>query len=310
MIRLENVTKRFVSHDALNNLSLTIKSGELFVLVGPSGSGKTTLLKMINRLNEPTTGNVTIDGANVKSFEIRHLRQNIGYVLQSGALFPNMTVAQNAAIQLETLGWDKQKRDQRIAELLDRVGLRATLFMNRMPSELSGGEAQRVGIVRALAAEPNIVLMDEPFSALDPISKRQLQDLVIQLHRELTTTFVFVTHDMAEAIKLADRLAVIHNGTLQQIGVPNEILAKPANTFVATFFGENDTQNIFLNQVVKAGFGQPSTEAGQILKGSDTIFDWAAQLKATPDLVIKVEQTTLRSVDLINYLASLEQEAR
>lgn len=308
MIRLENVTKEYAGKNALKNLSLTIESGELFVLVGPSGSGKTTLLKMINRLNYPTTGAVTIDNTDVKSFDIRRLRKNIGYVLQAGALFPNMTVAQNAAIQLEALGWDKQKREQRIAELLDRVGLQATLFMNRMPSELSGGEAQRVGIVRALAAEPNIVLMDEPFSALDPISKRQLQDLMIQLHHDFTTTFVFVTHDMVEAIKLADRLAVIHNGTLQQVGAPNEILAKPSNDFVATFFGENTTRNIFLDQVVKAGFGQPSVKASQVFEGTATIYDWAARLKVTPDLIIQVEQTALQPADLINYLASLEQE--
>lgn len=307
MIKFENVTKKYTDNSALKNLNLTIESGELFVLVGPSGSGKTTLLKMINRLNEPTTGSVTIDGINVRNFDIRYLRQGIGYVLQTGALFPNMTVAQNAAIQLETLGWDKQKRTKRVTELLNRVGLEATLFMNRMPSELSGGEAQRVGIVRALASEPSIVLMDEPFSALDPISKQQLQNLIIKLHRELTTTFVFVTHDMTEAIKLADRLAIIHNGVLQQIGAPEKILTNPANDFVATFFDKNVTKSYFLNQVIKAGFGKQIKEESKILKRTDTIFEWATLLKAKPDLVINVEQTMLYPIDLINYLATLKQ---
>ncbi|WP_125768057.1 ABC transporter ATP-binding protein [Lapidilactobacillus wuchangensis] len=310
MIEFKQVTKEYGQEDALKHLSLTIGDGELFVLVGPSGSGKTTLLKMINRLVVPTSGQVLIDQEDVAQVDLEDLRRHTGYVLQTGALFPNMTVEQNAGIQLEALGWPAEKRHARIAELLKRMDLDPALFLKRMPSELSGGEAQRVGIVRALAAKPKLVLMDEPFSALDPLSKRQLQALILQLHQELATTFVFVTHDMREAIHLADRLAVIHDGELQQLGTPAEILAAPANDFVRDFF-DDVQQTQFLQRVLAAGFGQkvPTTEMQNLpaFKNSDTIYQWAQLLQKQPQQNIQVAGCLLTPLDLVNYMASLNQ---
>lgn len=309
MIEFKNVSKQYENKIALNDLNLVINDGELFVLVGPSGSGKTTLLKMINRLVVPTNGTITINDEDVKQADIRQLRREIGYVLQAGALFPNMTVEQNASIQLDQLKWDVRKKHDRICELLERVGLDPETFLNRMPSELSGGEAQRVGIVRALASQPKFVLMDEPFSALDPLSRRQLQQLVITLHQELATTIVFVTHDMQEAIKLADRLAVVHNGDLLQVGRPREILANPANDFVADFFDDSTTRSLFLSQVTKTGFGRLPQDADEPVRlaDSDTIFSWADLLNQHPRQLILVNDLILEPQDLVAYMAQIGQ---
>ena len=310
MIEFKQVTKEYGQEDALKHLSLTIGDGKLFVLVGPSGSGKTTLLKMINRLVIPTSGQILIDQADVAQIDLENLRRHTGYVLQTGALFPNMTVEQNAGIQLEALGWPAEKRHERIVELLTRMGLAPDLFLKRMPSELSGGESQRVGIARALAANPKLILMDEPFSALDPLSKRQLQALILQLHRELATTFVFVTHDMREALHLADRLAVIYDGELQQLGTPAEILAAPANDFVREFFADVQ-QTQYLQRVLAAGFGQQLTENSDNdlpqFKNSDTIYQWAQLLQQQPQQKIQVAGFLLTPQDLVDYMASLNQ---
>ncbi|WP_191978807.1 ABC transporter ATP-binding protein [Levilactobacillus spicheri] len=307
LITFDKVTKKYAQTVALNQVSLTIKSRELFVLVGPSGSGKTTLLKMINRLNEPTTGTVAIDDRDVQSIERQLLRRNVGYVLQSGALFPNMTVFQNATIPLETRGWSVADQHRKINDLLTRVGLDPEKFATRLPSELSGGEAQRVGIVRALAADPLIVLMDEPFSALDPLSKRQLQQLVLTLHHDLETTFVFVTHDMQEAVKLADRMAVIHDGQLQQVGTPAEILTTPKNEFVHNFFAGETLAQTYLQAVVET---EPSVrQTGDVLdlKGTDTIFTWSQQLAQNPQLLIRVAGKLFSGATLIHYLATMRK---
>lgn len=307
MITFDKVTKKYAQTVALKQVSLTIKSRELFVLVGPSGSGKTTLLKMVNRLNEPTTGTVAIDDRDVQSIERQLLRRNVGYVLQSGALFPNMTVFQNATIPLETRGWSVVDQHRKINDLLTRVGLDPEKFATRLPSELSGGEAQRVGIVRALAADPLIVLMDEPFSALDPLSKRQLQQLVLTLHHDLETTFVFVTHDMQEAVKLADRMAVIHDGQLQQVGTPAEILTAPKNEFVHNFFADETLAQTYLQAVVET---EPSVrQTGDVLdlKGTDTIFTWSQQLAQNPQLLIRVAGKLFSGATLIHYLATMRK---
>lgn len=306
MIEFKNVSKEYEQGLALNNLNLNIDEGELFVLVGPSGSGKTTLLKMINGLNTPTTGEIRIADEDIKNSNIRQLRHNIGYVLQAGALFPNMTVEQNASIQLDLLGWTETRKHDRICELMVRVGLDPETFLSRMPSELSGGEAQRVGIVRALAGQPNVVLMDEPFSALDPISRAQLQELVFELHREIETTFVFVTHDMQEALKLADRLAVLYQGELQQVGKPQDILSHPANQFVKDFFDNDTSVEIFLQQVIDAGFGVQQTDETAIPMDDDqTIFDWSREIHDRPNQLIVVDQIILQPEDLVNYMATL-----
>lgn len=237
MIEYKHVALRYGEKSVLEDVNLKINDGEFMVLVGPSGSGKTTMLKMINRLLEPTDGNIYMDDKRIKDYNQRDLRLSTGYVLQQIALFPNLTVAENIAIIPEMKGWSKDKIKQNTAELLEMVGLPAKEYAGRLPSMLSGGEQQRVGIVRAIIGEPRILLMDEPFSALDAISRKQLQVLTKKLHNEFGVTIIFVTHDTDEALLLADRIAVLQNGQICQIDKPNAILENPANDFVANLFG-------------------------------------------------------------------------
>jgi osmoprotectant transport system ATP-binding protein len=310
LIEFKHITKKYQNETALQSINLRIASHELFVLVGPSGSGKTTLLKTVNRLVIPTSGQVLIDGNDVAQSNLRTLRQHTGYVLQSSALFPNMTVQQNAAIQLEALGVNKDKIKSRITELLKMVDLEPSIYANRKPAELSGGEAQRVGIVRALAAEPKLILMDEPFSALDPVSKRQLQNLILKLHNKLDTTIIFVTHDMQEAVRLADRMAVLHNGVLQQVGTPRAVITAPANDFVADFFKDVIATQHTLSQVINAGYGHPAatSDYATSMSGTTSIYTWATAIKDNPQVVIQVNGLQLTTSDLIGYLASLQKE--
>ena len=219
----------------LKNINLTINESEVTVFIGPSGSGKTTLLKMINRLEDNTTGEVKINGKNVKEYDIHKMRWDIGYALQQVALFPHMNVEENIAIVPELKKWKKEKINARIDELLNMVGLEPKKYRKRNPSELSGGEAQRVGIARALAADPKIILMDEPFSALDPITRASLQEDVKKLQKQINKTIVFVTHDIEEAFLLGDKICIIQEGELIQTGTKQEIISNPKNDFVKKF---------------------------------------------------------------------------
>ncbi|EQC89481.1 spermidine/putrescine ABC transporter ATP-binding protein [Lactococcus lactis subsp. lactis bv. diacetylactis str. TIFN2] len=238
MIEFQNVSKAFANKKILDHANFTIKDQEFFVLVGPSGSGKTTTLKMINQLVTHSEGKILINNEEISTANLRKLRLSVGYVLQQIALFPNLTVSENIALIPEMKGWDKAKIADRTNELLDLVGLNPKDYAQRQPSELSGGEQQRVGILRAIAANPKIVLMDEPFSALDPISRRQLQIFIKDLQKKMNLTVVFVTHDLDEALYLADRVAVMNDGLIQQIAEPADIYQHPANDFVKTFFKE------------------------------------------------------------------------
>ena len=237
MIEYKNVVLRYTDTDILKDVNLRIEDGEFMVLVGPSGSGKTTMLKMINCLLEPTDGNIYMDGKRIKDYDERELRLSTGYVLQAIALFPNLTVAENIALIPEMKGWGKERVASKTVELLEKVGLPASDYADRKPHELSGGEQQRIGIVRAIIAEPRILLMDEPFSALDAISRKQLQALTKELHKEFGMTTIFVTHDTDEALKLGDRIAVLQEGEIVQVADSETILAQPANDFVADLFG-------------------------------------------------------------------------
>ncbi|WP_445613442.1 ABC transporter ATP-binding protein [Geobacillus sp. YF-1] len=240
MIRFENVTKQYEDgFVALKTINLEIHKGELVALIGPSGCGKTTTMRMINRLIEPTSGTVYIDGQDISTLDPVELRRNIGYVIQQIGLFPHMTIAENIALVPKLKKWGKSAYEKRVDELLDLVGLDPATFKHRYPSELSGGQQQRVGVVRALAAEPDIILMDEPFSALDPISREQLQDDIVRLQEEIRKTIVFVTHDMDEAIKIADRIALMKDGEVVQFATPDQMLRRPANSFVREFIGED-----------------------------------------------------------------------
>ena len=237
MIKYDNVSLCCsVKGLILDNLSFEIKNGEFFVLIGPSGSGKTTTLKLINRLIEQTEGDIYFQDKKLKDYNLRELRLETGYVLQQIALFPNLTVEENIALIPEMKKFDKKLIAEKTKDLLEKVGLDPKLYMKRYPNELSGGEKQRIGILRAIIANPKVLLMDEPFSALDPISRTQLQDLIKQLHNEYKMTTVFVTHDMDEALKLADRICILQEGKVVQIATPKEMQDNPANDFVREFF--------------------------------------------------------------------------
>jgi len=237
MIKYDNVSLCCsVKGLILDNLSFEIKNGEFFVLIGPSGSGKTTTLKLINRLIEQTEGDIYFQDKKLKDYNLRELCLETGYVLQQIALFPNLTVEENIALIPEMKKFDKKLIAEKTKDLLEKVGLNPKLYMKRYPNELSGGEKQRIGILRAIIANPKVLLMDEPFSALDPISRTQLQDLIKQLHNEYKMTTVFVTHDMDEALKLADRICILQEGKVVQIATPKEMRDNPANDFVREFF--------------------------------------------------------------------------
>ena len=245
MIVFKNVNK-FYNKDfhAVENMNLHIKEGELFALIGPSGSGKSTTMKMINRLIEPTSGTVLINNKNIAEENPVTLRRNIGYVIQHIGLLPHMTIGENIALVPRLKKWDKEKSDKRVDELLEMVNLPTETYRNRYPAELSGGQQQRIGVIRALAGDPPIVLMDEPFSALDPISREQLQDDLLDLQTKFHKTIVFVTHDIDEAIKLADRIGIMQAGKLIQFDTPEQILRHPVNDFVRTFIGADRINQI------------------------------------------------------------------
>jgi osmoprotectant transport system ATP-binding protein len=233
-------TKRGTVPAAVNDLSLTVPAGKICILVGPSGCGKTTSLKMVNRLIEPTSGRITIDGVDVTSQDVTELRRRIGYVIQQVGLFPHQTIGENVATVPRLMGWPKPRQRERSEELLAVVGLDPGKYRDRYPSQLSGGERQRVGVARALAADPPIMLMDEPFGAVDPIVRDRLQNEFLRLQETIAKTILFVTHDIDEAIKMGDLVAVFQTGGhLAQFGPPTEILAAPASEFVARFVGQD-----------------------------------------------------------------------
>ncbi|KIS02923.1 ABC transporter ATP-binding protein [Paucilactobacillus wasatchensis] len=262
LLKFDHVGKTFADKKVIDDFNLEVKQGELLVLVGVSGSGKTTTLKMINQLERPTDGDIYYHGKQIKDYNVQELRWNIGYVLQQIALFPTMTVAQNIRVIPEMKKMPKREIDTTVRQLLTSVDLDPAKYAKRMPRELSGGEQQRVGILRALASKPDVVLMDEPFSALDPISRTSLQDLVLRLHAKLKNTIVFVTHDMGEALKMGDQIAIMSNGKLIQVDAPDQIAQHPANDFVASFFASARAKNIYdiyLGRIGMDGYYQNET---------------------------------------------------
>ena len=232
MIELQHLTKRYGNQVAVRDLSLTVDEGELLVLLGGSGSGKTTTLKMINRLIEPSAGSVLVDGRDVAELAPHDLRRRIGYAFQQVGLFPHMTVAENIGVTPALLGWTEDKLRRRVDELLALVELDPDETRDRRPDQLSGGQQQRVGVARALAARPRLMLLDEPFGALDPLTRHRLQESFVRIRRELGLTAVFVTHDMVEALVLGDRIAVLQAGRLVQVGTPRTLMREPANDYV------------------------------------------------------------------------------
>jgi osmoprotectant transport system ATP-binding protein len=240
MIRFDNVTKHYAegSHPAVDGLSMEVPDGAVVVLIGPSGCGKSTTLRMVNRMIEPDGGTILLDGSDVRDVHPEELRRRIGYAIQGVGLFPHWTVHQNIGVVPWLLKWDQPRIEKRIRDLLELVGLDPALYDGKYPDELSGGEAQRVGVARALAADPPILLMDEPFGAVDPLTRDRLQTEFVDIQRRLRKTVVFVTHDMDEAVRLGDRIAIMRDGRLLQYDTPERILAYPADTFVAGFVGQ------------------------------------------------------------------------
>jgi osmoprotectant transport system ATP-binding protein len=239
-IRLENLTKSFPGQrePAVDNLTLDIPEGEIVILVGPSGCGKTTTMKMINRIIEPTSGRILLDGEDVTNANPDLLRRRIGYVIQQIGLFPHMTIADNIATVPRLLGWDKRRIAERVDELLETVGMEPGMYRSRYPKELSGGQRQRVGVARAMSADPDVMLMDEPFGAIDPITRERLQNEFLRLQEKIKKTIIFVTHDIDEAIKMGDRIAILREQShIAQYDTPERILVNPADDFVADFIG-------------------------------------------------------------------------
>ena len=277
MIQFKQVSKVYDDDtEAVRDFNLHIAEGEFVTLIGPSGCGKTTTMKMINRLIEPTSGSIYIDKRNIKKYNIHELRWNIGYVLQEIALFPHLTIEENISIVPELKKWSRKKVRKRSRELLDMVGLDPSTYEKKMPAELSGGEQQRIGVIRALAADPDIILMDEPFSALDPISREQLQQDIKSLQKEIKKTVVFVTHDMNEAMALGDKVCLMKDGQIVQYDTPNNLIFHPKNKFVEQFIGEKKSPWLTAVDIITDRTNQ------FVIKEAD----WKQQIKQTKGLWI------------------------
>jgi osmoprotectant transport system ATP-binding protein len=286
VIRLDALTKVYAtakgSLAAVDRVSLEVRSGETCVLLGPSGCGKTTTLRMINRLVTPTSGKVFIADRDTDVVDPVELRRTIGYVIQQIGLFPNMTVAENIGVVPRLLGWSAERRRRRAEELLAMLALAPAEFLDRYPNELSGGQAQRIGVARALAADPPVLLMDEPFGALDPVNREVIQDEFLRMQRTLKKTILFVSHDIDEAVKMADRIAIFRDGRLVQYAAPDTLLAHPTDAFVAGFVGSDRTLKrlrlIRVREVMVAaageaiGPGRPTVAAGDDLRRVASLF--------------------------------------
>lgn len=316
MIEFKNVTKIYDNTvTAVDKANLTINDGEFVVFIGTSGSGKTTALRLINRMHDPTEGEILIDGISIMDYNPIELRRKIGYAIQQTGLFPHMTVYENIVTVPRLLDWSEDTCRETAIRLMERVDLPLD-FLERYPSELSGGQQQRIGVIRALAANPKIVLMDEPFGALDPITRDALHDLVIELQEEYNNTFVFVTHDMDEALKLADRIAIWRHGKLVQYDTPENILAHPANDYVRNFLGEDRlfsaktstirVSDIMNEDVITVATGASARDALNIMhnKGVDTLFvvDNHHKLlgRVTLEYIVRVDDKNQNIMEIID----------
>lgn len=306
MIELKKVNKVYENgFHVLKNIDLQFNEGEINVLIGPSGCGKTTTMKLLNRLTDHTDGDIFINGKNILDFNTIELRRQIGYVIQSIGLFPHMTIYENVATVPKLLKWDKEKIDRRVDELLSLVHLAPDQYKKRFPSELSGGQQQRIGVIRALAAEPSIILMDEPFSALDPISRENLQDELVSLQKEIKKTIVFVTHDMDEAIKIADQIILMKDGEIVQKGTPNELLTNPANNFVREFIGENRLRN-FQSSVSIKDFIDTSALCARISSPKEKIIESMLASKCFECPIIDSEENYLGFIPFNRLMSEKE----
>lgn len=278
MIEIEYLSKNYDGRQVVDEVTLTVPSGEIAAVVGTSGSGKTTLLRMVNRLVEPSAGSVRIDGRDNRSVAPYELRRHIGYAIQGHGLFPHQDVARNIATVPRLLGWDRGRVDARVDELLDMFQLEPDQYRHRMPHELSGGQKQRVGVARALAAGPSVLLMDEPFGALDPIIRAKAQTDLLEIQRRLGTTIMLVTHDMDEAIRLGHRIAVMNEGRVLQYASPAAIIAKPADDFVEALLGSGDKAFRLLSLTAVGAVVEPGSAEGAPIAADASLRDAYAEM--------------------------------
>jgi len=291
MIDIIDLVKQFpgTPRPAVDRLTLTISDGEVCVLIGPSGCGKTTTMRIVNRMIEPDAGTVKVDGRDIMQSDPVTLRRSIGYVIQQVGLFPHWTIAENVATVPRLLGWELAKTHARVDELLGLVGMDPAVYRNRFPRELSGGQKQRVGVARALAADPPVMLMDEPFGAIDPITRTRLQDEFLKILRALKKTIVFVTHDIDEAIKMGDRIAILKDGALLQYDTPERILAAPADAFVNAFVGaDRALKRLFPITCATAAVQVGTTLPVHSIDGAASLRDALALMLETGDDVLAV----------------------
>ncbi|MBN2478873.1 MAG: ATP-binding cassette domain-containing protein [Parachlamydiales bacterium] len=320
MIVFENVTKKF-SNDliAVNNISFEVKKGEILVLLGTSGSGKTTTMRMINRLDEPNYGKITIEGQDIKTLDPIALRRKIGYAIQYIGLFNYMSVKENISIVLKLLKWDQKKIDKRVDEMLLLFGFDPKEYRHRYPHQLSGGEKQRIGVARALACDPPIVLMDEPFGALDPITREDVRNEFLELESDIKKTVVFVTHDVFEAVKIADRIALMDHGKILQIATPKRLVENPENEFVEKFLQRHKFQLSLLTTQIKDFVKKPENievplkDIKEKLKPKDSVIDALDQFKQTNKSKIPVLEKNiflgyLHKNDLLNSIFEILKE--
>ena len=303
MIEIQSLTRLYGGLRIVDDVSLTVQAGQLVVLVGTSGSGKTTLLRMINRLVEPSSGRVLIEGVDTAALPAHLLRRRIGYAIQGHGLFPHRTVAQNIATVPRLLGWPRARIDARVDELLDLFQMDPAAFRNRMPHQLSGGQAQRVGVARALAAKPDLLLMDEPFGALDPLIRAKAQADLRDIQRRLGTTLILVTHDMAEAVALGDRIAVMDRGRLLQDDTPARILTDPATPFVGELIGTADRALRLLSLIPVAEIAMPGDAPGSAIAPGASLRDALAECLWSGRAALPVEGGGVVTLDALRAQA-------
>jgi osmoprotectant transport system ATP-binding protein len=310
LIEFKNIVKKYRTKTIINPFSLDIEAGQLVVFIGPSGCGKTTLLKMINKLIQPTSGKIFVNGTDISTMNPIELRRNIGYVIQNTGLFPHMSIKENLELIPKLKGEDPDSIAKKTGELLELVGLDPKEFLHRFPKELSGGQQQRIGVARAFSTNSDIILMDEPFSALDPVTRSSLQDELFQMQKELNKTIIFVTHDMDEAIKIADKICILKDGDILQYDTPENILKNPANDFVEGFIGKRRVWNnpelllaedIMIPNPVKITARRTVLQAIEIMK--DNKVD---SLMVTEKNNVLKGLVTLKSIQLLNRTTPIE----